>query len=242
MPPIDYSDDGSEDEIPSKESPEDEVAPEKEGTPAEPTKEDEPAVSGRGEGNDEEEVEDEDEDAGEEYVVEKIIEHAWDDKDVIRFLVKWKGYESNKDLTWEPIENLEGGAEGALKDYYNGIGGKPKKPAAVKRKRKSLGTPQATTNRRKSQKVEARDTPPEDENSRWKPPAGSWEEDIQAVDTIERDGDVLWVYLFWRKGKRTRHPLQKCYVKCPQTMLRFYEQHLVFKEGEGPGKLANGSD
>jgi chromobox protein 1 len=46
------------------------------------------------------------------------------------------------------------------------------------------------------------------------------------VDTIEQDDQGLHVYLDWNNGKKTRHPIEKIYRKCPMKMLRFYEQHL----------------
>lgn len=40
------------------------------------------------------------------YVVEKILNHRFDDDGEIRFHIKWEGYEKAKDRTWEPEENL----------------------------------------------------------------------------------------------------------------------------------------
>lgn len=56
--------------------------------------------------NNEDDDDDEEEDGEDEYVVEKILSHALGEKDVILYEVKWLGYESKDDRTWEPEENL----------------------------------------------------------------------------------------------------------------------------------------
>lgn len=82
--------------------------------------------------------EDEDEDEGDkpdvEYEVEKIVDDGVEDKTKKAiFLVKWKGY-SQKDNTWEPIENLAN-ASVLLKEYEASQKDKkaaPKKAALIK--------------------------------------------------------------------------------------------------------------
>jgi chromobox protein 1 len=58
------------------------------------------------EDDDDDDNDEEDEDAEDEYVVEKIISHAFNDQNVCLYEVKWLGYESATDRTWEPEENL----------------------------------------------------------------------------------------------------------------------------------------
>ena len=55
-------------------------------------------------------------------------------------------------------------------------------------------------------------------SSDWAPPKGSWEDKVQAVDTIEADNGSLHVYLLWNDGIKSKHPIEKCYEKCPQTV------------------------
>ncbi|KAI8411279.1 hypothetical protein FOFC_07873 [Fusarium oxysporum] len=40
------------------------------------------------------------------FIVETIKNHATDKNGNLMFQVKWKGFESKKDLTWEPEDNL----------------------------------------------------------------------------------------------------------------------------------------
>lgn len=55
------------------------------------------------EGDDDDEDE---EDNADEYVVEKILNHAFDNGKDCLYEVKWLGYEALEDRTWEPEDNL----------------------------------------------------------------------------------------------------------------------------------------
>jgi chromobox protein 1 len=56
----------------------------------------------------------------------------------------------------------------------------------------------------------------------WSPPPGSWEHDVNYVDTVEqmrnaRTGEPeKFAYLVWVNGQKTQHPLKHIYQKCPQ--------------------------
>ncbi|KAJ9319957.1 hypothetical protein DTO027B5_9067 [Paecilomyces variotii] len=184
-------------------------------------------------------AEESDEEEGEDvYVVEKIMGHEYK-KDTLFLHVKWKGYDKPEDQTLEPEENLLDGAKEAVDEYYAKLGGRPEKPS---RKRKSLNeakaTPEKATQKkpRKSRGTASAEPAASEENDDvpdWVPKSKNWEKDILKVDTIMRDPDTgsLMAYLHWNNGKKSRVSIEQCYEKCPMKMLRFYEQHLVFKEG-----------
>ncbi|KAK2829861.1 hypothetical protein FQN49_007185 [Arthroderma sp. PD_2] len=187
--------------------------------------------------NEEEEEEEEEGDAQEGvYVVERIEGHIFNTKGRPLYQVKWKGYDKPSDMTDEPEENLIDGAQEALDEYFNRIGGRPEKPT---KKRKSLGGKAASTpdkplaKKGKMSKSVDRETSVEDENSAdWMPTTKNWDGEVECVSTITRDtdSDGLVAYLEWKNGKKSRVSVQRCYERCPQKMLQFYEQHLVFKE------------
>jgi len=202
------------------------------------------------ESKDEEDEEEEEEEVldEDEFIVEAIKNHLIDENKEIRFHVKWKGYEKRSDMTWEPEENLIGSADDVLNEYYASVGGRDfilnggkKSVASKKRGRPSAGTSTPTsTNGKKRFKSEphpASATPPASlKNTEFKPPTGSWEEDVQGIDACEgTDGNVM-VFLQWADGHKTQHPLEQVYKRCPQKMLKFYESHLVFKKGAGTPK------
>jgi hypothetical protein len=97
------------------------------------------------------------------------------------------------------------GAKEVVKEYYASIGGRPAKasprpPASSKRGRQSTGTPssaRATKKSRASIAAKTEETPVPDEDG-WKPPKGSWEKEVTAVDTVEKnDAGKLVCFIQW---------------------------------------------
>jgi chromobox protein 1 len=66
------------------------------------------ALASKDEQSDDEAVEEEDgdEDGEDEYQVEKILTHQYDQAGNVLYQIKWLGYEAEADMTWEPIDNL----------------------------------------------------------------------------------------------------------------------------------------
>ncbi|EIT73314.1 hypothetical protein BDV35DRAFT_276231 [Aspergillus flavus] len=206
-----------------------------ESIPYNDAKEDRDSGAENQEDNDEE-VEEEDEEGV--YVVEKILGHDFAKNGTLLLQVKWKGYDDPADETMEPEENLLEGAKDLVEEYYRAQGGRPEKPQ--RGKRKSMTGPKQTTEksepkrRRKSRAEAATETPDEDDDlPNWVPRSKNWENEVQSVDTILRDAETstLIAYLHWKNGKKSKVSLETCYEKCPRKMLKFYEEHLVFKEG-----------
>ncbi|KAF8540287.1 hypothetical protein BDD12DRAFT_833952 [Trichophaea hybrida] len=181
--------------------------------------------------------------ASDEYTVEAIMDHKFDDANQLYFHVKWQDYPNKKDWTWEPEEHLKGGSDDILQQYYESIGGRPvqksPKGSTRKRGRPSAGGASATpakSTKKPRTSIAAQSggstamSPEEPKEAKWKPPAGNWEEAIAAIDTIEKTEQGLVCYVQWENGKKSQHDINVVYKKCPQRMLTFYEQHLVFKE------------
>ncbi|KAL2835256.1 hypothetical protein BDW59DRAFT_156077 [Aspergillus cavernicola] len=179
-----------------------------------------------------------DEEEGEDvYVVEKIMGHSFKSDGTLLFQVKWQGYDDPKDQTVEPEVNLDG-AQDILDEYFKIIGGRPQKPQP--KKRKSMGRPAKSTlekqpepKKRRKSRAETETEPAEEKESvvpDWVPKSKSWENEVKTVDTIVRDGDALVAFLHWNNDKKSKVSIETCYEKCPRQMLKFYEQHLVFKD------------
>ncbi|KAI9666038.1 MAG: hypothetical protein M1821_003973 [Bathelium mastoideum] len=203
---------------------------------------------------------DENEETEEEYIVEKITGFQYGDDGTLHLQVKWLGYEKKSDRTWEPEEHLDGASE-ALQDYFESIGGRPQPgddPKSKKGKRKqSVAASPAETKTgsgrgRKKMKVENGDV--EDDaghkgkkESKWMPPKGTWEHDVMNIDCIEEDvdeatGDKKRVgFVMWNNGKKSKHSLGILNSKCPQKLLAYYEQHLVFRTSSSKTS-ANGAN
>ncbi|POS86254.1 hypothetical protein EPUL_000904 [Erysiphe pulchra] len=188
-----------------------------------------------------------------------MVEQQNDDKDddeltedectgELRFEIKWEGYDKKSDRTWEPEENLESASK-MLNEYLASVGGKDliladwaeKKALAQsskkgkKRGRRSGGKGAAGQKRRRtSDSHPAHTSPPASAKiTRFKPPTGSWEEEVTAIDACEGTQGNMVVFLTWKGGHKSQHPLDQIYKRCPQKMLQFYESHLVFKTEDG---------
>jgi len=190
--------------------------------------------------NEENEESEEAEDNDGIYVVEKITGHEFKKDGTLLLQVKWKGYDKPEDETLEPEENLLEGAEEVLEEYFRCLGGRPQKPEKPAKKRKLTSEARSTpekalaTRSRKSRGANGTETPEGSETiPDWVPKGKSWEQEVAAIETIIRDPETggLVAFLQWENGRKSRVSVEQCYEKCPMRMLRFYEQHLVFKEG-----------
>ncbi|KAL9630771.1 MAG: hypothetical protein Q9204_004548 [Flavoplaca sp. TL-2023a] len=161
------------------------------------------------------------------------------------------------------------GARDLLEAYWKSIGGKPvpgtkEKPTGKKRGRQSTGTIQPAAKKQKkpgrksTSALEDPDATPEppkgyqDVNpDTWKPPPphdNAWENLVMNVDTIEKDDrGELWAFLVWNEKNeddrfnRSKAKLATCNKACPQKMLRFYEQHVVFTNSKSNYTGENGA-
>ncbi|RMY43591.1 hypothetical protein D0863_16311 [Hortaea werneckii] len=156
----------------------------------------------------EEEDDDEgDEDDEDEYRVEKIVKHDWLDDGTLVYQIKWQGYEDPGDMTWEPVENLEG-AKDILQTYLKKIGGTPEPPAPKSKRgggstRKSGGggkrsaseafaadspAPASSSKERGSKGRPSKTNGTVDDNStetaRRALPPGTWDNDVLRVTSI----------------------------------------------------------
>ncbi|KKA17817.1 hypothetical protein T310_8239 [Rasamsonia emersonii CBS 393.64] len=193
------------------------------------------------------EEEDSDEEGEGIYVVEKIVGHefkkdvrcpdpcanpAMDSSDLVSGTLPL-------DQTLEPEENLLEGAKEAVEEYFESIGGRPQPPERPSKKRKSMADPRSTPEStgakrgRKPKGANGTDTPETGESAPdWVPEGKNWEREVAKVETIIRDPKTggLMAYLQWQNGRKSRVSIEQCYEKIPMKMLKFYEQHLVFKE------------
>ncbi|EMR08231.1 hypothetical protein PNEG_03399 [Pneumocystis murina B123] len=154
------------------------------------------------------------------------------------YLIKWKGYDKVEDNTWEGEKSCEG-CKDLIEQYWESIGGRlipSERPSARKRKSSQLRKNENNDFDMKHRALTSRSKEISTSNlstETWKPPMhlSSWEDEIESVDTIERDASgKLLVYVNWVHGKKSVHDSLLIYQKCPLKMLHFYENHLVFRD------------
>ncbi|KAK4901581.1 hypothetical protein LTR27_001353 [Elasticomyces elasticus] len=208
------------------------------------------------------EAEEEDDEEGEdEYRVEKILSHDFDKKGNVIYQIKWLGYENDEDLTWEPIENLDGAKE-ILRLYHKKIGGPPQPKSTKKGKGKrgasdafAADSPAPTSSKKKGRKSNgAAATESEEPAPKTRElPVGSWDDHVLRVTSIieevapvkgtgkgTKETKELIGLLEWKDKEvsKTSHKMKVLRQKVPQRLLDYYELHLVFT----PDDLKNEED
>ncbi|KAL2888419.1 Chromatin-associated protein swi6 [Ceratocystis lukuohia] len=167
--------------------------------------------------------------ADDEFIVEKILDHMVD-QGVVKFRVKWEGYDDEEDITWEPEDTLREGAEVILEEYLASYGGIKKIISEAndvaknkKRNRRSTGAAKVEKPPKRARKEHPLETPAPAplREKQWKPPNGSWEDHIETIDVCdEADAETgksrLVVYLNWKNGRKTKHNTEMVYKRCPQ--------------------------
>ncbi|CAK7209114.1 hypothetical protein SCUCBS95973_000341 [Sporothrix curviconia] len=148
--------------------------------------------------------------------------------------------EEDDDEDDEDDDDDEGGedeenASEILSEYILKIGGRAKlfeKPAKGKKRGRQPGSATPTTAAKRSRKSEDhpadRESPAEVQKV-FKPPAGSWEDEVAGVEMFRSDDGELRVFLTWKNGSKSQHAAQQAYTRCPQKILHFYESRISFK-------------
>ncbi|KAI8319668.1 chromo domain-like protein, partial [Martensiomyces pterosporus] len=191
------------------------------------------------------EEEEEEADNEEVYVVEKIIKHRGKKAGEREYLLKWEGYPDSEN-TWEREENIFD--KDMLQRYWDAIddakaasatkanGRRPPRHSNGSATPVSPATAARQNKRRRTSDIDSDgDGDGESDESGAEPAPSSfgaddWEPHIREIETIDRvEGIGLVVYISWKNGNRTKHPVEDAYQKCPQLMLRFYEGRLRFR-------------
>lgn len=166
------------------------------------------------------------------YEVEKVLDHNRR-RNKTYYLIKWKGY-SEEESTWEAEDNVF--AEELVKDYWANNNEETKQKETRKgRKRGAAAHPPPTPIKKETKKARTSITPKKAKVARSKIDEEfdhdeDWESSVIGVETVTRDdktGELL-VYLKWKNGDTSRHSAKEANIKCPQKMIKFYEQRLTF--------------
>ncbi|EXX69803.1 hypothetical protein RirG_092780 [Rhizophagus irregularis DAOM 197198w] len=173
----------------------------------------------------------EDDESGEVYEVEKVLDHNRR-RNKTYYLIKWKGY-SEEESTWEAEDNVF--AEELVKDYWANNSEEAKQKETRKGRKRGAAAPPPTPIKKETKKARTSITPKKAKVARSKIDEEfdhdeDWESSVSGVETVTRDdktGELL-VYLKWKNGDPSRHPAKEANIKCPQKMIKFYEQRLTF--------------
>ena len=127
-----------------------------------------------------------------------------------------------------------------LDEYLSTIGGREALLAAwddkksekkgKKRGRASTVTANGSAKKTKKNGHPSASTPPASAKAaEFKPPTGSWEEDVVGIDACEGPEGAIVVYLTWKGGQKSQHPTAQVYKRCPQRVSKPGVTHLINK-------------
>jgi len=144
-----------------------------------------------------------------EYSVEKVVDKRAGLSGNVEYLIKWKGY-GDEDNTWEPKENLD------CKDLI----------ATYERKRKEKTEKKKEADKRKSgaggemasKKKKGDDDQPRGFDRTLEP-----ERIIGATDST---GELMFLIKWKGSGEADLVSAREANVKCPQTVIKFYEDRM----------------
>jgi len=173
-----------------------------------------------GKTQDESEAVDETEKVGEEeeeeeFTVEKIVDKRTRAGRVEYFL-KWKGY-SNDDNTWEPVENLD--CPDLIAEYEEQR--KKKKTETKKKedeKRKTDGKPEKEGDKKKKKADDEVRTRGFDRGL----------EPEKIIGATDASGELMFLVKWKDSEEADLVPSKLANVKCPQVVIKFYEERLTW--------------
>jgi len=172
----------------------------------------------------------------EEYSVEKVVDKRVGRNGKVEYLLKWKGY-GDEDNTWEPKENLD--CKDLIETYEKKRKEKTdKKKEADKRKsgagEESSGVSSMSSDKKKevdkrksgsggdtaSKKKKGDDDKPRGFDRTLDP-----ERIIGATDS---SGELMFLIKWKGSDEADLVPAREANVKCPQTVIKFYEERLTW--------------
>jgi len=147
----------------------------------------------------------------EEYTVEKCVDKRVGRNGKTEYLLKWKGY-GDEDNTWEPKENLD--CTELIAAFENKRKEKTDKKKETE-KRKSGATSDAGSKKKKG----------DDDKPRGFDRSLDPERIIGATDS---SGELMFLIKWKGSDEADLVPAREANVKCPQTVIKFYEERLTW--------------
>ncbi|CAG8630921.1 27116_t:CDS:2 [Gigaspora margarita] len=154
-----------------------------------------------------------------EYVVEKIADHRFNNDGELEYFIKWDGWEE-KDNSWELSTHVF--AEKLINEYWKALS--IKKPFKSEPQKPMNSTKQDLSSTGLDVEVEANDI--ETGTS------SDWERDIGDIESVELKDEKLVVFIAWNSGMRSMHQVEEVNKKAPQKFLSTSSQNQKVCEKE----------
>ncbi|KAI8073582.1 hypothetical protein BDF21DRAFT_423837 [Thamnidium elegans] len=183
------------------------------------------------------EGQEENEEQFEEYEIEKIVGHRLYKDTVVKYEIKWKGY-NEKDNTLESAKSIHIDVPDLCAAYWDLSGHVPRPlnaPASKNNKRKKIEVEKDVSLKKRKGILEhvpqymlerGYSYPTTWPNSKTK-----WEHDMKKFGAIQLspvDKSIKLAYIEWNTGDKTIHTLEECHQKCPLQLIHYYEERLRF--------------
>merc|ERR1712066_889895 len=146
----------------------------------------------------------------EEYSVEKVVDKRTGKNGKVEYLLKWKGY-GDEDNTWEPAENLD--CHDLIKAFEKVHAAKKGATSDPKRK-----APAAAAGPDKKKRGEGE-----------KPRGfGRGLDPERIIGATDSSGELMFLIKWKGSDEADLVPSREANVKCPQTVIKFYEERLTW--------------
>lgn len=173
-------------------------------------------------------------DGGEEFVVERIVSHRFRNGRK-EYYLQWKGY-SEEDNTWEPEQNLD--CPDLIEEYENRIAQKPRYThdgsSSTNLKRKSSLDQASVPNRRgrpPNDSLTNRNYVRQQTNNMRNEEVSAFDRGLEAekiLGATDSTGELMLLVQWKGTSEADLVPARICNVKCPQVVIRFYEERLTW--------------
>lgn len=150
-------------------------------------------------------------DGEEEYSVEKVVDKRTKGGK-IEYLLKWKGY-GDEDNTWEPSENLD--CQDLIQEYEKKRAAKGKASAGGDKRKSTAGS----TDSAKKKKG--------DDGDRAKGFSRGLDPE-RIIGATDSSGELMFLIKWKGSDEADLVPSKEANVKCPQTVIKFYEERLTW--------------
>lgn len=171
-------------------------------------------------------------DEGEEFVVERIVSHRFRNGRK-EYLLAWKGY-SEEENTWEPEQNLD--CPDLVEEYETRIMQKSRysQESSTSLKRKSSLDQVPTHNKRgrpPNDSLAHRNYSKQQTSSIRTEEASAFDRGLEAekiLGATDTTGELMLLVQWKGTTEADLVPARICNIKCPQVVIRFYEERLTW--------------
>jgi len=171
-------------------------------------------------------------DTVEEYVVERIVSHRFRNGRK-EYLLAWKGYPEGEN-TWEPQQNLD--CPDLIEEYENRVMQKSRymqEPSTSLKRKPSLDQAPVQNKRGRppNDSFAPRNYPKQQMTSIRTEETSAFDRGLEAekiLGATDATGELMLLVQWKGTGEADLVPARICNIKCPQVVIRFYEERLTW--------------